>query len=104
MAGSIGKALRELFLGSPKTGKPGKGKAKPKARPPATDARARALQQVRETQDRVMTPERAELLRNAMEVRKAKQQILADLNDEQRQKLVAVALRALLNEGREPKK
>lgn len=102
--GTFGKAIRALFLGSPKKAAPGKGKAKGQAKAGPKDPRAQALQQVRDAQERVMTPERAELLRHAMQVRKAKQAILADLNDEQRQKLVALAFRALLNEGREDKK
>lgn len=51
---------------------------------------------------RAMTPERAELIRNAMRIHRAKQNILADLDDAQRQKLVLLAMRAFLNEGREP--
>lgn len=51
---------------------------------------------------RVMTPERAELIRNAMRIHRAKQKVLADLDDKQRQKLVLLAMRAFLNEGREP--
>lgn len=46
----------------------------------------------------LMTPERAELIRHAMEIRSAKQTIFADLNDEQKQKLVAFALKKLLHE------
>lgn len=67
-------------------------------------AREQALAQIRENQDKVMTPERAELIRNAMQVRRAKQQILADLSDEQRQKMALMAMRAFLNEGRDDKK
>ena len=48
----------------------------------------------------MVTPDRAELIRQAMRVRAAKQTILADLDDETRAKLVATAMRALLNEGR----
>jgi hypothetical protein len=49
---------------------------------------------------RVVTPEREELLRNAMRVRAAKEKILDDLNDEQKRRLYAAAVKALLNEGR----
>jgi hypothetical protein len=38
-----------------------------------------------------------------MEVRAAKQTILANLDDESRAKLVAAAMRALLRDGREKK-
>lgn len=72
--------------------------AKPAA--PA-DPREQAMATIRANQQRVMTPEREELIRQAMQVRRAKQQILADLDDEQRQKLAAMAIRAFLNEGRE---
>ncbi|HIJ38631.1 MAG TPA: hypothetical protein HPP80_07005 [Rhodospirillaceae bacterium] len=44
--------------------------------------------------------DRAALIRQAMQVRAAKQTILSDLDDETRAKLVAVAMKALLNEGR----
>lgn len=44
-----------------------------------------------------VTPERAELLHNAMKVRSAKQKILADLSDEQRAKLVGAAVKHLLH-------
>ncbi len=43
--------------------------------------------------------DRAELIRHAMSVRAAKQGVLADLDPESRSKLVALAMRALLNEG-----
>lgn len=65
------------------------------------DPRGQALATIRANQQRVMTPEREELIRQAMQVRRAKQQILADLDDEQRQKLAAMAIRAFLNEGRD---
>ncbi len=71
----------------------------------ATGARAgreRAIAQAQADMRKVMTPERAELIRNAMAVRHAKQQVLADLSDDQRAKLVAVALRTMMNEGRDP--
>jgi len=62
--------------------------------------REAALARVREDGGKVMTAERAELIRNAMAVHRAKQTVLADLDDADKQKLVATALRALLNEGR----
>ena len=51
---------------------------------------------------RPMTPDRAALIKNAMAVHRAKQSILADLSDEQRSKLLAVALQKMLRQGREP--
>jgi len=64
-------------------------------------ARERVLSQVREQSRDFVTSDRADLIRNAMQVRKAKQTVLADLSDEERAKLVALAMKALLNEGRE---
>ncbi|GAB3118486.1 hypothetical protein [Novispirillum itersonii] len=62
------------------------------------------MAQVRAAQGTVVTEDRAELIRQAMKIRKAKQQILADLSDDQRARLAALAIRGLLNEGRdEPK-
>lgn len=49
-----------------------------------------------------MTPKRAQLLKDAMAVHKAKRKILDDLSDEDRAKLVAMAITALMNEGRDP--
>lgn len=51
-----------------------------------------------------MTPKRARLIKEAMAVHKAKRKILDDLSDEDRAKLVAMAITTLLNEGREPDK
>lgn len=44
--------------------------------------------------------ERAELIRRAMEVRAAKQTVLAELSEEDRERLVATAMRAFLAEGK----
>lgn len=103
----IGKALAGLVLTDkarkavaapvrPKGG--GKAKAGKDA---AKGAKATAIAQVQAQAKDLITPERAELIRRAMEVRKAKQTILADLDDAARAKLVATAMKALLNEGRE---
>lgn len=51
----------------------------------------------------VMTPERRELIRRAMEIRKNKSRILADLGDEEKRKLYALAVKNLLHENDEPK-
>jgi hypothetical protein len=48
----------------------------------------------------LVTTDRAELIRQAMQIRAAKQSLLNDLNDEDRAKLVATAMRAFLNEGK----
>lgn len=82
---------------------PGKKKKTP-APADGSSAREKALAQVRAAQGTVVTEDRAELIRQAMKIRKAKQQILADLSDDQRARLAALAIRGLLNEGRdEPK-
>lgn len=93
------KGLFQTDAGKP--GGSGKGKARGKAA--GGSARDQALAQIRANQDRVVTPERAELIRRAMEVRRAKQKILMDLSDEQRQKLAVMAVRAFLNEGKDDK-
>lgn len=51
-----------------------------------------------------MTPKRAELMKEAMRVHKAKRKILDNLSDEARAQLVAMAITTLLNEGRESDK
>lgn len=90
MFGFIGKALSSLVLDGKArralagAGKGGKGAA-------IADAQAKLKD--------VMTPERAELIRQAMAVRQAKQTVLSDLSDKQRQQLVAAAMKRLLNEG-----
>jgi hypothetical protein len=53
---------------------------------------ARMQSQVRE----FVSPEREALIANAMRVHRAKQQILAELDDESRAKLVAMAITTLL--------
>lgn len=66
---------------------------------PAGDAKQQAIAEIQAEAASLITPSRAELIRQAMEVRAAKQALLADLNDEDRAKLVATALRAFLNES-----
>jgi hypothetical protein len=67
-----------------------------------SSARDQALDAIRQNQGRIMTPEREKLISDAMAVHRAKQKILADLSDEERRKLMVMAMRALMNEGREP--
>lgn len=52
----------------------------------------------------LMTEDRAELIKNAMQIRRAKQTVLDALSDEQKEQLVALALKALLNEDPQQKK
>jgi hypothetical protein len=105
----IGKALAGVLLTddarkavSAKTSSaPAKKKAGGKAsQPPAERA---AVTEAQEQAKQLITEDRAELIRNAMRVRAAKQTILADLSDEDRARLVATAMKALLREGREKK-
>lgn len=98
----IGRALAGLVLtkdaqkavGQINTGL---GKNKPKS---PFAARDQAIAEAQSQGKDLITPDRAELIRQAMQVRAAKQTILADLDDESRSKLVATAMKALLNEGR----
>jgi len=109
----IGKALAGLVLtedaqkavgrhGAASPAAKGKGKAVAvqakggKAAP----ARNAAIAQMQDQVKDLITPDRAELIRQAMKVRAAKQTILADLGDEDRARLVALAMKALLNEDR----
>ncbi|MCF8479281.1 MAG: hypothetical protein K9H25_02505 [Rhodospirillum sp.] len=72
--------------------------------PAPRDSRAEAEATIRANQTRLMTPEREQLISNALAVHRAKQKILADLSDEDRRKLMVTAMRALLNEGKEQEK
>ena len=69
---------------------------------PAEPTRQQAIASARAGIERVMTPERAELIQNALKVRAAKQSILADLSDSQRQRMVVEAMRFFLNQEPEP--
>jgi hypothetical protein len=62
-------------------------------------ARQQAIAAVQEGAQALVTPDRAELIRQAMQVRAAKQTILSNLDDETRGKLVATAMKALLKNG-----
>jgi len=68
--------------------------------PTPADDRQQAIAQLQAQGSSLVTPDRAELIRRAMEVRAAKQTLLADLNDEDRAKLVATAMKAFLAEGK----
>jgi hypothetical protein len=67
-----------------------KAKPKPKPKPPAVVAAAEA------------GSDRAALLKRAREVHRAKRKILDHLSDEDRAKLVGMAILTFLNQGREP--
>lgn len=102
MANFLTRAVMSLFLSKKAQGvleQRAKAGKRAGGRAPAS-AREQALAQVKAQSGKVMTDERAELIRKAMQVAKAKQTVLADLSDADRQKLVAVAMRKLLNEGK----
>lgn len=71
------------------------------SRPTPGAGKTQAISDAQNAANAIVTPERAELIRQAMAVRNAKQTILADLDDETRGKLVATAMKALLREGRD---
>ncbi len=66
--------------------------------PPVRDVHA-ALAEAEERMRR-LPPEKAQLIRNAMAVRRASQSALAELSDEEMDKLRGVAEKALLGGGR----
>jgi hypothetical protein len=101
MFDSLGKALSAVF-GTPRP--TAKTAGKKTTAGAAASPRDQAMARIREAQGQVVTPERAELIRHAMEVRRSKQKILMDLNDADRQKLAVMALRAFLNEGKDQEK
>ena len=69
------------------------GPGKPEAGEPGiAEAQAAARQ--------IVVNDRAELIRQAMAVRAAKQTVLAELNEEDRARLVETAMRAFLNESK----
>ncbi len=84
------KAVGRIQIGS------GAGKSKPKS---PFEAREQAIAGAQKDAQELVTPDRAELIRQAMKVRAAKQTILANLDDETRSKLVAAAMKALLKES-----
>lgn len=91
---AIDKRARQLAPG--KAPKP--APAPPLPAPDREQAIAHMQAQVKD----FITPERQALIANAMKVHRAKQQILADLDDESRAKLVAMAITAFLRQGPEP--
>ncbi|KIL97547.1 hypothetical protein CCC_00608 [Paramagnetospirillum magnetotacticum MS-1] len=74
--------------------------ARPKASTPRAKERdpATALAEAEERMKR-LPPEKAQLIRSAMLVHRARQSVLANLSDEERAKLNQVALKALLGES-----
>ena len=97
MFGFLGRALSGLVLtkDARQAVKTARSKASAK---PAAGGKAARIAAMQAQSKNLITPERAELLQNAMKVRSAKQTILANLSDEQRARLVAEAMKRLLHE------
>lgn len=74
------------------------GEEKPKAKPKPKAAPPKALPPARADSG----SDRAALLKRAQEVHRAKRKILDALSDEDRAKLVGMAILTFLNQGREP--
>ncbi|MCR6629655.1 MAG: hypothetical protein NVV74_06135 [Magnetospirillum sp.] len=92
---------RARQLAPDKAPPPATATATPKA--PAPDAalpegeRQAAIARMQAQVKEFVSPERQALIANAMAVHRAKQKILADLDDESRAKLVAMAITTLLH-------
>ncbi|MBF0093641.1 MAG: hypothetical protein HQL34_03760 [Alphaproteobacteria bacterium] len=74
-----------------------------KERNTALSSREQAIATMKSSGQGLVTEDRAELIRRAMEIRKAKQSLLANLDDEQRQKLMALAIKKLMHDDTPPK-
>lgn len=73
------------------------------ARPaPAASTRDQDIARMQAQVQDFVTPERQALIQNALKVQRAKRQILEELDDESRAKLVAMAITALMREGDNP--
>jgi len=94
MMKSFSKALRSLVMGKADIIKPA-AKRKIREKAPPRDKQIGAL---RETAERVMTPERRKLIEEAMRVHRAKSKVLDDLKDDDKKKLYAAAIKAFLHE------
>lgn len=99
MAGSFSN----LFGGKPKRTVPKPpdiARIRQKRNPTADTREAHLvhLQQIQQSVNAAMTPERTELIRRALEIQKAKSKILDDLNDADKRKLYALAIKKLLRE------
>ena len=76
----------------------GEEKPKPKAKPKSTAPKVAPKVPAKAAPG----SERAALLKRAQEVHRAKRKILDHLSDEDRAKLVSMAILTFLNQGREP--
>ncbi|WP_043745451.1 hypothetical protein [Paramagnetospirillum magneticum] len=88
------RAREALKRPAPKAAaRPNPGAPRARERDPAT-----ALAEAEERMKR-LPPEKAQLIRSAMLVHRARQSVLAELSDEERDKLEQVARKALLGGG-----
>jgi hypothetical protein len=95
----LGRALGGLVL--TKSARDAVGKARvATAAKAAHGGKAATIAAMQAQAKGLVTPERAVALHNAMKVRAAKQTILENLSDEQRAKLVGIAMKRLLNEDK----
>ncbi len=98
----LGKAFLSLFLDK----KARASLAHKRAAQPARGSRNKRdenIQDIQTSTNHVMTPARQQIIQDAMKVRAAKAKVLDDLSDEQKKKLYALAIKSLLNEGRDDK-
>lgn len=73
--------------------------AKPTSPVTARSTREADIARMQAQVNQIVTPERQALIQNAMKVHRAKRQILDQLDDESRAKLVAMAITALMRDG-----
>lgn len=69
---------------------------------PAASSRDDDIARMQAQVGQFVTPERQALIQNALKVQRAKRQILDQLDDESRAKLVAMAITALMHEDAAP--
>lgn len=98
---AIERRARQLAPG--KAPKPAAATQTSGAKPAGADRDAAIARMQSQVKDFV-TPERQALIANAMAVHRAKQKILADLDDESRAKLIAMAITTLLHSEPSPDK
>ena len=71
-----------------------RGKQKPKR--VMTEERAENIEKIKKVVENTASPQRDELIRQAMRIRKTKMKVLEDLGDEDKLKLYAMALKAMM--------
>jgi len=95
--------LQALFQGGTPRETPSRAKAPVRAGAPAAKMAVRPSSSATKTQPAVAAAaDRVKLLREAAEIHRAKRKILDALSDEDRAKLVSMAILTFLNQGTEP--